>query len=81
VARQGIYDTEGQIFGYVEGENIYNLASVLMGEIRREGKRRAIYTLDGEKVWNLSGDGIYTLGWEPVGYIGSRYRDPEEYDD
>jgi len=80
MARQGIYDTLGEQFGYVEGNQVYNLDGVLMGEIRREKKRRAVYSLDGEKMWHLSKDGIYSLSWEPVGYLGSPRRGPEEGD-
>jgi YD repeat-containing protein len=82
VARQGIYDTQGELFGYVDDDRVYNLDGALVGEIRRQKKRRAVYSLDGEKVWNLSGDGIFSPKWEPLGYLGSPYRDhdPEGYD-
>lgn len=80
MARQGIYDTQGELFGYLDGDHVYKLNGDLVGDIVRHQKRRAVYSLDGEKVWNLSGDGIYSLKWEPVGYLGSPYRDPEGYD-
>ena len=82
MARQGIYDTRGELFGYVDGDRVYDLNGDLLGEIRRAGKRRAVYALGGEKVWNLSGDGLFSLKWEEVGYLGSPYRDddPEGYD-
>ena len=80
MARQGIYNTQGELFGYVDGNRVYDLDDVLLGEIRRHRKRRAVYTLDGQKMWHLSGDGIYSLNWKPVGYLGSPYRGPEGYD-
>lgn len=82
MARQGIYDTQGELFGYLDGDTVYDLNGGLTGEIRRDKKRRAIYSLDGEKIWHLSGDGVFSLKWEPIGYLGSPYReqDSESYD-
>ena len=74
MSSQGIYDTKGELFGYVDGNRVYTLNDQLTGEIRLDKKRRGVYSLSGEKIWNLSGDGLYTLDWEPVGYLGSPVR-------
>lgn len=78
--QQGLYDTEGVLFGYVEGNAVFNLDGHLMGDIVQEGKRRVVYALDGEAKWHISGDGVFALNWEPVGYLGSPRRDSDNGD-
>lgn len=75
MAQQGMYDPKGELFGYVDGKRVYDFDGTPVGEIRSEGKRRAIYALNGEKIWTLIGDGIYASNGHAIGYLGSPYHD------
>ena len=67
--RQGIYDREGEVFAYLEGDRVYNLEGDQIGYRRGQ----AIYAMNGEKIWTLEGDGLYK-GGRTVGYLGAPLR-------
>ena len=74
---RGIYDTEGELLGYLDGTHVYTLDGEPTGRI--EGA--TVVNAKGEVIWVLRGDGIYTPDGEPVGYLGgerSETRDPWE---
>ena len=64
---RGIYDTEGELFGYVEGKLVYTLEGEQVGTV--EGT--TIVNLDKEPMWLIKGDGLYTEAGDHVGYLGS----------
>mgnify|MGYP005832663237 CR=1 FL=1 len=70
--RRGIFDRHGEVFAYLEGDRVYDLEGAQIG-YRRE---QAIYSLSGELLWRIEGDGVYA-GGENIGYLGS----PFKYDD
>lgn len=69
---RGIYDTEGELFGYIEGSFVYTLAEEQVGEV----KGTEVFNLENELMWLLRGDGLYTLTGEPVGYLGAERSEP-----
>ncbi len=64
--KQGIYDREGVLLGYIEGDRVYDRDGVQTGY--RRGA--VIYAANGDKVWTVEGDGLYVDG-ASVGYLGS----------
>ena len=74
---RGIYDTQGELFGYIEGSLVYTLDGEQMGQV----KQAEIVNLEDEPMWLIRGDGLYTPAGETVGYLGSERseeRDPWE---
>lgn len=67
MGRRGVYDTEGELLGYVEGSFVYTLDDEQIGEI----KGSEIVDLNDESMWMIKGDGLYTKAGAPVGYLGS----------
>ena len=64
---RGIYDTEGELFGYIEGSLVYTLDGEPVGRV--EGSE--VVNLDNEPIWSIRGDGLYTRTGDSVGYLGS----------
>ncbi len=72
---RGIYDTEGELLGYLDGDQVYMPDGEPVGRV--EGS--TIVNEVGEVIWVLRGDGIYTPDGDPVGYLGGERgaaRDP-----
>lgn len=68
---RGIYDTQGELLGYLVGDMVYDLDENPVDYLRDA----VIYGLDGEKRWLVQGDGLYTPQYEAVGYLGSTYQE------
>ena len=66
---QGMIDFKGELFGYREGDQIFTVEGEKTGVV--EG--RFILDLRGSRRWQIMGDAIYTLKYEPVGYFGAEY--------
>lgn len=72
---RGLIDRKGEQFGYLYGNTLYTLEDEPTGRLQ-DG---FILDLQGNKVWRLHGDAVYTLdSFEPVGYLGEER--PEEFD-
>lgn len=67
MSTRGIYDTQGELFGYIEGSLVYTLDGEQVGRVRQS----EIVNLENERMWLIRGDGLYTESGEPVGYLGS----------
>lgn len=71
---QGIYDPEGELFGYVEGNLVYTLDDEQVGTV--QGGQ--IVNLEDEPMWIIKGDGLYTPDGDAAGYLGSRRQEQRE---
>jgi hypothetical protein len=71
---RGLVDKKGELFAYVQGDQVYTLDYELTGRIKGD----VVVDLGGKPVWRVFGDGVYTLdGVEPVGFLSSE--GPEEW--
>jgi hypothetical protein len=65
---RGLFDRKGEQFAYLEGNTLYTLEGEVSGYLR-EG---FIVDLEGNPVWRVVGDGVYSLdGTETIGYLGA----------
>jgi hypothetical protein len=64
--KRGIYDRNGELFAYLDGDRVYDLDGAQIGYRRGQ----AIYTMAGEPMWTLEGDGLYA-GGQNIGYLGN----------
>ncbi|NDJ77721.1 MAG: hypothetical protein GYB65_15825 [Chloroflexi bacterium] len=64
---RGIYDRDGEVFGYVAGNQVFTLEGVLTGVIRD----RVIYDLENERRWQIDGDALVNIRGEVEGYLGA----------
>lgn len=72
---RGLVDKKGELFAYVQGDQVFTLEYELTGRIQGD----FIVDLADNPVWRLFGDGVYTLdGMEPVGFLSSE--GPSEYE-
>lgn len=71
---RGLVDRKGELFAYVQGDQMYTLDYELTGRVEGD----FVVDLGGKPVWRLFGDGVYTLdGVEPIGFLSSE--GPEDY--
>ncbi len=68
---RGIYDTEGELFGYIESGLVYTLEGEQVGTVQGT----TIVNVDKEPMWLIKGDGLYTDAGDPIGYLGSERTD------
>lgn len=65
---RGLFDRKGEQFAYMEGNVLYTLEGEVSGYLR-EG---FIVDREGNQVWRVVGDGVYSLdGMETIGYLGA----------
>jgi hypothetical protein len=70
---RGLYDRNGELFAYVEGDILYTVDGEPTGRI----KDKNIVDMGGNPIWRIIGDGVYSMdSMEAVGYFGSE--GPEE---
>lgn len=63
---RGLYDRKGEQFAYLEGNVLYTLEDEVSGYLR-DGY---IVDREGNRVWRVIGDGVYSLdGEEAIGYL------------
>lgn len=67
MSTRGVYNRDGEAFGYLVGDQLYDLNSKPVGT-RRE---RTIYDLDGEPRWLIDRDGLLDLQGNVIGYLGA----------
>lgn len=68
---RGIYDKNGELFGYLVGKALYDLDDNQQG-VLREGK---VIDMNGKEMWVVKGDGLYTPKGDSVGYLGAKFRE------
>lgn len=64
---RGIYDTQGELFAYIEGNLVYTLDGEQVGRVLQS----EIVNMQKERMWLIRGDGLFSESGEPVGYLGS----------
>jgi len=75
VTMRGLYDREGEQFGYVRANTVYTLEGEPTGHLQGE----FVVDLAGQPMWRRIGDGIYSVdGTETIGYLTDEK--PEKYD-
>jgi len=66
---RGLCDSKGELFGYVDGLVLYSLDNEPTGRIEND----YIVDLEGNKIWRIYNDGVYSLdSMEAVGYLSDR---------
>ncbi|MBI5957608.1 MAG: hypothetical protein HY866_02665 [Chloroflexi bacterium] len=68
MSTRGMYDRDGELFGYIDGVRVYNRQGDLIGEMRGQ----AIYDLQEERRWLLDRDALLDLRGNVIGYLGAR---------
>ncbi len=72
---RGLVDRKGEQFAYFIGNTLYTLEDEPTGRL----EKTFIVDLNGNRMWRVVGDGVYSLdGMETIGYIGSEA--PDEAD-
>ncbi|MBN2470453.1 MAG: hypothetical protein JXN59_07000 [Anaerolineae bacterium] len=71
MTKRGIYDRHGELFGFLINGIVYDLEEVQTGYF----ENGVIYANNGEKQWDVRGDGLYTPRGEAVGYLGENYQE------
>lgn len=65
---RGIYGRKGEQFAYLQGDKLFTLEDEHTGYLRE----KYIVDLQGNRVWEVVGDAIYSLdGNETIGYMGA----------
>ena len=73
---RGLMDRKGELFAYLYGNTLYTLEDEVTGRV--EGQH--IVDMEGNPMWLLRGDGVYSLdGSETVGYLGEQQPDELDY--
>lgn len=73
---RGLMDKNGELFGYLYGGTLYTLDDEPTGRVEGD----YIVDMEGNRIWRLHGDGVYTLeDFEPVGYFGEERPDDYEF--
>jgi hypothetical protein len=70
MSTRGIYDRDGELFGYIDGQHIYNLSGQRTGTLRGQ----VIYDLDDDRRWLLDRDALLDLRGHVIGYLGQPVR-------
>lgn len=65
---RGLIDRKGEQFGYFVGNALYTLEGEPTGRL----EKTFIVDLNGNRMWRVVGDGVYSLdGMETIGFISS----------
>ncbi len=65
---RGLVDRNGEQFAYFVGNTLYTLEDEPTGRLEKS----FIVDLNGNRIWRIVGDGVYSLdGMETIGYISS----------
>ena len=65
---RGLIDRKGEQFAYIVGNTLYTLEDEATGRLEKS----FIVDLNGNRIWRIVGDGVYSLdGKETIGYISS----------
>jgi hypothetical protein len=66
---RGLLDTKGELFAYLEGDRLFSLDGEWTGRLAGN----YIVDTEGNRVWLVQKDGVYTLnGDRAIGYLSSR---------
>jgi hypothetical protein len=69
---RGLIDRKGEQFAYFVGNTLYTLEDEPTGRLEES----YIVDLNGNRIWRIVGDGVYSLdGLETIGYISSETLD------
>ena len=69
---RGLIDRKGEQFAYFVGNTLYTLEDEPTGRLEKS----FIVDLNGNRMWRIVGDGVYSLdGMETIGYISSETPD------
>jgi hypothetical protein len=69
---RGLIDRKGEQFAYFAGNTLYTLEDEPTGRLEKS----FIVDLNGNRMWRIVGDGVYSLdGMETIGYISSETPD------
>ena len=71
ITTRGMFNKDGELFGYLEGTTIFDLDDNQVGTIR-DG---VAYAQGGRAQWIIQDDGIFTLKGESIGYLGERFQE------
>ncbi len=66
MVQRGIYTRDGELFGYTDGNRIFDLNGTLTGIIQGQ----TVYDLDNERRWLLNRDALLDLRGNVIGYLG-----------
>lgn len=65
---RGLHDKNGELFGFLEGSILYTLEGEATGRLENE----YIVDMAGNRIWRVSGDGLYSLDTgETIGYLST----------
>ena len=65
---RGMYNRDGELFGYLQGSRIYDLDGVQTGVVRG----RVIFDMNGDRRLRIDGDALLDIRYNVVGYLGDR---------
>jgi hypothetical protein len=69
---RGLIDKKGEQFAYFVSNTLYTLEDEPTGRLEKS----FILDLDGNRMWRVVGDGVYSLdGMETIGFISSEKAD------
>jgi hypothetical protein len=71
VDTRGIYDKNGELFGYLIGKAVYDLDDNQQGVVRNG----IVVDMNGSEMWRIKGDGLYTLKGVSMGYLGAQFKE------
>jgi hypothetical protein len=67
MSRRGVYDRKGELFAYLDGNNLLTLEGEVTG--RLEGDH--VVDMAGNRIWRVFDSGLYPLDeWVTIGYFG-----------
>ncbi len=67
MSTRGISNRDGEVFGYLQGNRIYDLQGQQTGVVQGQ----VVYDLEGARQWLLDGDALLDLKGNVIGYLGA----------
>ncbi len=63
---RGIYNRDGEVFGYLQGSRTYDLEGNQTGTVHGQ----IVYDLDGKRRWLIHRDALLDWRGNVIGYLG-----------